>query len=107
MLSTTGLGGGGGAAGAGSGVAAFLAVIGAKADFVAATEGFGAGFRSVVLGAASTATSCGLFFVIFALFATLAATRGRTDDLAGAAFAALRAGATLCAAVFVVVFVGM
>src|SRR5450432_433257 len=110
-LSTTGLGGGMGAAGAGSDGAVFLAVIRAKMDFVVATEGFGAavgaGFSIVVPGAASIASTCGLLLVVFGLFAVLAATRGRTDDLAGADFAALRTGAALGVTVFVVVFVGM
>ncbi|MBA3544670.1 MAG: hypothetical protein H0T83_09570 [Chthoniobacterales bacterium] len=122
--SVAGFGGGGaGAVGAGAGAVGFLAVIGAKAERVAGTDGFDAAAGSLVtgvgatgcassgvvssMGAAAVIGSLGLLLELRAGFAGLAAAPGRVDDLAGEALlAVLRAGA-LCAEVLVVVFVGI
>ena len=102
-LSTAGFGAGSGAAGGGV-AGAFLAVIGAKADFVAGTVVGAAVIAGVAVASALTATSS---LVALGLLAGLTAARERIDDLAEVAdFATLPADA-LGAVVLVVVFVAI
>lgn len=107
-LSTGGLDGGSGAAGTGLG-GVFFAVIGAKADLVVVTGGFGRSVRSLVAARPSSeVTATFSASVAFVFVAVLTPLRERVDDdLAAAAdFAVLRAGA-LGALDLVVVFVAI
>jgi len=101
-LSTAGFGAGSDTAGGGAG-AAFLAVIGANADFVA---GGGAVIAGVAFASDLTAPATSSL-VALELLAGLTAARERIDDLAEVAdFATLLADA-LGAVVLVVVFVAI
>ncbi len=119
--STTGFGGGGGG-GSTTGLvtADFFAVIGVKAERVAAGFG-GAAFTGTgggaggsaaagisIAGGVSITSSLALPFVALVVLADLAGGLTRVDDFAGGAvFGALRTAGAFRAVVLVVVFVGI
>jgi len=107
-VSITGLGAGAGSGvGVGVVVGAFLAVIGAKADFVAGAVFGGAVIAGLALATLFAAAATSSFEALELLATGLAEVRERIDDLAEVAgFATLVADA-LGAVVLVVVFVAI